>query len=189
LHVSFVIVLRQAFCRRFLAIEEKEQTMKALTFVGFGLISSLSVGCKMSGASSSETASNSQSSVGCQLSAAQVAQLSAAREFQEAEKVNFEALSAAEQSALQGRSTNSSCSSDQVSALGESFPSIASALSTSESGTTAVAGMALMGDLGMPGVVRTEYIVVPKAGSRYLAGYNSDGIMVLLLRLMQHRPR
>lgn len=46
-----------------------------------------------------------------------------------------------------------------------------------------------MGDLGMPGVVRTEYIVVPKAGSRYLAGYNSDGIMVLLLRLMQHRPR
>lgn len=156
-----------------------------------GLIAVLGAGCKMSGGSAANTSSNSVSSasVSCELSSAQVAQVSAASEFQGAEKVSLESLDAAERSAFEGKSPASACSALQVSSLGESFPSIATVLSTSEGSSNAVAGMGPLGDMGIPGVVRTEYIVVPKAGSRYLAGYNSDGIMVLLLRLMQHRPR
>jgi hypothetical protein len=164
--------------------------MKILCFLGLGLFMSLGFGCKMSGGSMSETASDSNGPLVCQLNAEQVAQLSSAKELKDAEKVSLESISSEEQDAFGGKSTAKSlCTLEQVSSLGESFPSIASSLSTGAESDTAVAGMGPMGDLGMPGVVRTEYIVVPKAGSRYLAGYNSDGIMVLLLRLIQHRAR
>ncbi len=169
--------------------EAKEQTMKTLYFVSLGLMAGLSSGCKMSGGASSETASSPTSSLGCQLTDQQVAQLASSKEFQSVEKVSLESMSATEQAALKDSTPTSSCTADQVNSLGESFPSIASTLSAGGGNGTAVAGMGPMGDFGMPGVVRTEYIVVPKAGSRYLAGYNSDGIMVLLLRLMQHRAR
>lgn len=159
-------------------------------YVGLGVLSALTVGCKLMGGSAPSTTSsagNGQVSV-CQLSAGQVAQVAAATEFQSAEKVDPSLLDAGEREAIEQGGETGTCSQSQVSSLAESFPSVASALSAG-GGSSAVAGMGSLGDMGMPGVVRTEYITVPKAGSRYLAGYNSDGIMVLLLRLMQHRPR
>lgn len=165
--------------------------MRLASFLSVGLVAGLAVGCKMSGGSDSSTAASSAVSQGvsCQLSAAQAAQVAAAQEFQSTEKVSLDALDASERSAIEGQPASGSCSEGQVTSLAESFPSVATALSAEESRGAVVAGMGPVGDLSMPGVVRTEYIVVPKAGSRYLAGYNSDGIMVLLLRLMQHRPR
>lgn len=149
--------------------------------------------CKQQGDSSTAAASRSSDTVeaaGCQLSSTQAKLLSSSGEFQQLEKVELNSLPAAEKSALQSVKTAQECSTTEISSLSESFPSVAAALSKpagADASTTTA--MALGGDMMDRGVVRTDYIIMPRTGTRYLAGYNSDGIIVLLQRLMQYRPR
>jgi hypothetical protein len=148
--------------------------------------------CKQQGDSTTAAASRSGDTVevaGCQLSPAQAKLLSSSGEFQQLEKVELNSLSAAEKSALQTVKTAQECSTTELSSLSESFPSVAAAFSKPAGADASTTAMALGGDMMDRGVVRTDYIIMPKTGTRYLAGYNSDGIIVLLQRLMQYRPR
>lgn len=150
--------------------------------------------CKQQGESSTAAASRTPEAVdmtACQLSASQVKLLSSSGEYQKLEKVDLTILNAPEKAALENNRSIKECSSTELSAISESFPSIATALVKPAVADGANTSMALGADMGMGmgGVVRTDYIIVPRTGTRYLAGYNSDGIIVLLQRLMQHRPR
>jgi hypothetical protein len=167
--------------------------MKSGCFVTLVALGLSAFGCKQSSESAMSAASQTEVAevAACQLTEMQAKLLSNASEFQTLEKVDLKTLPSDERNALQAKRTPQGCASEEIASLSGNFPSVAAKLPEGSSSDGGSAVLALGGDMmgGMPGVVRTEYISVPKAGSRYLAGYNSDGIMILLQRLMQTRPR
>lgn len=163
--------------------------MKLSSFLSVLCLAGMVAGCKQSGESATSAASRSDQAPAvemCQLSSAQVKLLSTADEYKTLEKVEFSTLSAAEKDALSQKKTSSSCSAAEMSALAQSFPSVAAKLSTPSQDDSSATALALG---GVGEVVRTDYIIMPRTGTRYIAGYNSEGIIVTLMRLMQHRPR
>ena len=169
--------------------------MQTIKLFETGILISLALtGCKQASDSSLNAASRSSATLEantCNLSAAQMKLISTAGEFSALEKVSVDTLSADEKTTISKKVEQKTCSIDELLTLTDVFPSIASKLSNPTEGMASNDGLALGGDMsvGSAGVVRTDYILIPKTGTRYIAGYNSDGIIVLLQRLMQTRPR
>lgn len=162
--------------------------------LGFLVIASLSgtVACKQGGESDPNLAKRSDDTSGvpssCELSEKQLRLVSTSVEFKALETVDAKSLPESEQAFLKNKTASAKCSTAEVSTLSGIFPSVAARFSETDESSSTAATMALSGiDSGMPGVVRTEYIRMP-SGSRYLAGYNADGLMILLHRLLQRRP-
>lgn len=148
------------------------------------------LGCKPMIESNTSAASKNKASDAqtCQLTESHLKLLSSAQEYKSLENVKVESLPENERKLITQKNSNSTCTTDEISSLGEAFPSIAAkfpgAGATDASATALALGDSMM---GTPGVVRTEYIRMP-TGSRYIAGYNSDGMMILLQRLLMRRP-
>lgn len=153
----------------------------------------LAFGCKQPGDSSmsATTRMSAPEAEVCQLSESQAKLLSTAIEYSSLQKVELTSLASEERAAIQAKRNSKSCAGSELSTLGESFPSVASKLpgSANDKGdaTAYALGGASMG--GMPGIVRTDYILIPGTGTRYVAGYNSAGDIIHLIRLMQTRSR
>lgn len=146
-------------------------------------------GCKQSGDSAMSAVSRSDDVAAvekCQLSSTQVKLLAAAEEYKSLEKVDLATLPASDKDLLTQKKTTSNCATVEISALAQSFPSVAAKLSSPGQDDSSATAMALG---GVGEVVRTDYIIMPRTGTRYLAGYNSEGIIITLMRLMQYRPR
>jgi len=159
--------------------------MGAVTLAGL-------VACKPSSDSEANTAAPSTATAAgaeaCSLNDMQFQLVSGATEFKGLENVDLTTLPANEKSEISKKRNSSNCTPAEISSLTDVFPSIAAKLSPTGGTEGASTAMAL-GDtvMGVPGVSRTEYIRMP-TGSRYIAGYNSDGMMILLQRLLQRRP-
>lgn len=164
--------------------------MKLNQFISFGLLIVVFLGCKPMMESNTSTASKNKASESqtCQLSESQLKLFTSAQEYKSLENVKVESLPENERKLLSQKNSNRTCTTVEISSLGEDFPSIAAkfpgAGATDASATALALGDSMM---GTPGVVRTEYIRMP-TGSRYIAGYNSDGTMILLQRLLMRRP-
>jgi hypothetical protein len=152
------------------------------------------VACKKQSDSTENSASRGGTGdsplLACQLSDSQVRLIAGSDEFKTFETVQVESLPEGERKALNSKRATAACAGTEISSLAGSFPSIAARLGDADNTETGATAMAL-GDTGMgygmPGVVRTEYIRMP-TGSRYVAGYNSDGLMIFLQRLLMRRP-
>ncbi|MEY3900737.1 MAG: hypothetical protein RL189_43 [Pseudomonadota bacterium] len=175
------------------SVEVRENKMKFYTsLVCVGLI--IGVACKKQSDSTESAASRGSLGdsplLACQLSDSQVRLIAGSEEFKALETVQVESLPEGERRALNAKRRTPACGGTEISSLAGSFPSIAARLGDADNTDSGATAMAL-GDTGMgygmPGVVRTEYIQM-STGSRYVAGYNSDGLMIFLQRLLMRRP-
>jgi len=170
----------------------EERRMKIFSFVMGAVVLAGLVACKPSADSEANIAARSSSTAAgaeaCSLNDVQFQLVSGAAEFKSLENVDLMTLSANEKSEISKKRKSSNCTPAEMSSLTDIFPSIAAKLSPT-SGSEGTATAMALGDtlMGVPGVTRTEYIRMP-TGSRYIAGYNADGMMILLQRLLQRRP-
>ncbi len=166
--------------------------MQIISYLMGAVVLASLVACKQSGDSAANIAARSSSTAAgaeaCSLNDMQFQLVSSAAEFKSLENVDLMKLPANEKSEISKKRNSSNCTPAEMSSLTDVFPSIASKLSPT-GGSEGVATAMALGDtvMGVPGVTRTEYIRMP-TGSRYIAGYNSDGMMILLQRLLQRRP-
>lgn len=166
--------------------------MNFFSLISVLITSSMLSSCKPMSESSTAASSSSVgvSAAACQLTEGQQKALLSSGEFSSFEKVDISGLSGEEREAVLTTKSSPACQAQETNQLAEVFPSVAAKLA-SPADTDSATALALGGDLsvGWPGVVRTGYIRVPSTGTRYLAGYNSAGELIQLLRLMQTRPR
>ena len=168
--------------------------MKLIQICSSGLLLLVStVGCKQSGDSSMSAASRSSApeAEACQLSESQAKLLSTAIEYSSLQKIELTSLAPEERAAVSAKRNSKSCDGAELSTLGESFPSIASKLpgNANDNGDATALALGGAGMGGTSGVVRTDYILIPGSGTRYVAGYNSAGDIIHLIRLIQTRSR